>query len=207
MEIHTAARVHSRRDFRTLVPRAGHLGDNIINEYLNCLTHYTNSRRESDILNTISCTNTAMIGTTDGIPAGLLKRLATFSTIYVPIKVCTHWTLAVLYPCSLGPAQGRAELYDSHKHWTSNGMTASNVLQFLKFRLGDEISPGDWTISAQQRSQPQLNDVDSGLHVLANAKSIALGLGMVEMDSDAQSRTLRWQMAQELLQGSVVEAF
>ncbi len=86
-------------------------------------------------------------------------------------------------------------------------MTASNVLQFLKFRLGNEFSPRDWTISAQQRCQPQLNDVDSGLYVLANAKSIALGLGMVELDSDAPNRTLRWQMAQELLKGSVVEAF
>ena len=86
-------------------------------------------------------------------------------------------------------------------------MTASNVFQFLKDRLGDEYNLGDWAASVQQRSRPQRSDADSGLYVLANAKSIALTLGMVDMDSRAQSLSLRWQFAQELVTQSVVEAF
>jgi hypothetical protein len=43
--------------------------------------------------------------------------------------------------------------------------------------------------------------------LLANAKSIALSLGMVHLDSDAQRMTLRWQIAQELVTRSIVGDF
>lgn len=195
-----------RRDLSTLVPHVEHLGDNIIKEYLKCLAQYTNARRESDMPS--SCNKIAMIGSADDIPPGLLLNiLPGYSTIYVPIKVRKHWLLAVLYPGSLGRAKGRVEGYDSHKNWTSNVMTASNMLQFLKPRLVDEFNPADWTFTSQQCSRPQRNDADSGLYVLANAKSIALGLGMVDLKFDAQSITLRWQVAQELVTQSIVEAF
>ncbi|KFZ23526.1 hypothetical protein V502_01995 [Pseudogymnoascus sp. VKM F-4520 (FW-2644)] len=64
--------------------------------------------------------------------------------------------------CSLGQ-RGRSEVYDSHQHWTSNIMTASNVFQSLKSRLGDEYDSWDWIVSAQQCSRPQRRDADSGL--------------------------------------------
>jgi hypothetical protein len=151
-----------------------------------------------------------MIGSKDPITPGLLKRLNAFSAIYIPIKqmthLNTHWILAVLYPGSLGQ-RGRSEVYDSHQHWASNIMTTSNVFQFLKDRLGDEYNPGDWAASVQPRSRPQRIDADSGLYVLANAKSIALTLAMVDLNSPAQSLSLRWQFAQELVTQSVVEAF
>ena len=203
-EIPTPAGVIYRRDLHTLVPHVGNLNDMIINEYLKYLAQYTNSRRESDIPD--SCKKIAMIGSMDPIPPGLLKCLNTFSAIYLPIKWNTHWILAVLYPGSLG-RQGRAEVYDSHGHWANNSMTANDVFQFLKSRLGDEFRAGDWAASVQQRSRPQRSDADSGLYVLANAKSIALTLGMVDLDSRAQSLSLRWQFAQELVTQSVVEAF
>jgi hypothetical protein len=143
----------------------------------------------------------------DPIPLGLLKSLASFFAIYIPIKIPNnHWILAVLYPGSFGQ-RGRSEVYDSHMHWTSNIMTTKDVSYFLKYRLGDEYSPGEWTQSTQQRSRPQRRDADSGLYVLANAKSIALGLDMVELGSDAQSKTLRWQVAQELVTQSIVGEF
>ncbi|OBT79707.1 hypothetical protein VF21_01375 [Pseudogymnoascus sp. 05NY08] len=148
----------------------------------------------------------AMIGSMDPIPSGLLKSLAAYSAIYVPIKMNTHWILAVLYPGSPGQ-RGRSEVYDSHKHWINSIMTANNVLQFLKSRLGDEYNFRDWIASAQQCSRPQRSDADRGLFVLANAKSIALTLRMVRVDSLAQSISLRWQFAQELVTQSVVEAF
>ncbi|KFY26574.1 hypothetical protein V493_04005, partial [Pseudogymnoascus sp. VKM F-4281 (FW-2241)] len=203
-EIPTPAGIIYRRDLRTLVPHVGNLNDMIINEYLKYLAQYTNARRESDIPD--SCNKIAMIGSMDPIPPGLLKCLNAFSAIYLPIKWDTHWILAVLYPGSLG-RQGRAEVYDSHGHWANNSMTANDVFQFLKFRLGDEFSSGDWVASVQQRSRPQRSDADSGLYVLANAKSIALTLGMVDLDSRAQSLSLNWQIAQELVTQSVVEAF
>ncbi|OBT45555.1 hypothetical protein VE00_05051 [Pseudogymnoascus sp. WSF 3629] len=159
---------------------------------------------ESDTPN--SCNKICIIRSTDCIPPGLLKSLITFSALYVPIKWNSHWILAVLYPGSLG-RQGRVEVYDSHWHWANSSMTASDVFQFLKTRLGDEFSAGDWAASVQQRSQPQRSDADSGLYVLANAKSIALTLGMVDMDSRARSLSLRWQFAQELVTQSIVEAF
>ncbi|KFY95106.1 hypothetical protein V500_02949 [Pseudogymnoascus sp. VKM F-4518 (FW-2643)] len=192
------------RDLRTLVPDVGYLSEKIINEYLKFLAQYTNARRESDLPG--SCNKIAMIGSTDPIPDGLLKRLDTFSAIYVPIKVETHWILAVLYPGPLGQ-RGRAEVYDSHQHWTRNIMTTSNVFEFLKSRLGDEYKSGDWTASAQQCSRPQRSEADSGLYVLANAKSKALNLQMMGLNSPAQSISLRWQFAQELVMQSVVEAF
>ncbi|KFY96884.1 hypothetical protein V498_02395 [Pseudogymnoascus sp. VKM F-4517 (FW-2822)] len=178
--------------------------DAIINKYLKCLTEYTNARRESDIPD--SCTKIAMIGSMDPIQPGLLKTLAAFSAIYIPIKLNTHWILAVLYPGPFGE-QGRSEVYDSHKHWTIKMMTTDNVFHFLKIRLGDEYNPGDWTASAKQCSQSQRSDADSGLYVLANAKSIALSLGMMDLSSYAQSLSLRWQFAKELLARSIVEAF
>jgi hypothetical protein len=187
-----------QRDLRTLVPHVEHLSDKVINEYLKCLAKYTNARRKSDIPD--SCNKIAMIGSTDPIPPGLLKSLAAFSAIYVPIKLNTHWILAVLQ-------RGCSEVYDSHQHWTSNIMTASNVFQSLKSRLGDEYDSWDWIVSAQQCSRPQRSDSDSGLYVLANAKAIALNLGMMDLDSRAQSISLRWQFAQELVTQSVVEAF
>jgi hypothetical protein len=203
-ELCTPTMVICHRDLHTLVPDVRYLSDKIVNEYLKCLAQYTNARRESDIPGT--CNKIAMIGSTDCIPPGLLKSLATFSALYVPIKLDNHWILAVLYPGSLG-RQGRAEVYDSHRHWANSSMTASNVLQFLKSRLGDEFSPGDWSVSVQQRSRPQRRHADSGLYVLANAKSIALTLRMVDLDSRAQSLSLRWQFAQELVTQSVVESF
>lgn len=203
-EIPTPAGVINRRDLRTLVPHVGHLSDMIINEYLKCLAQYANARRESDIPD--SCNKIAMIGSTDPIPPGLLKSLAAFSAIYVPIKLNTHWILAVLYPGSLGQ-RGRSEVYDSHQNWASNIMTAGSVFLSLKSRLGDEYDSSDWMVNAQQCSRPQRSDSDSGLYVLANAKSIALTLGMVDLDSHAQSLSLRWQFAQELVTQSVMEAF
>ncbi|KFZ24293.1 hypothetical protein V502_01233 [Pseudogymnoascus sp. VKM F-4520 (FW-2644)] len=203
-EIPTPAGVIYRRDLRTLVPHVGHISDMIINEYLKCLAQYTNARRESDIPD--SCDKIAMIGSMDPIPPGLLKCLNAFSAIYLPFKWNTHWILAVLYPGSRG-RQGRAEVYDSHWHWANSSMTASFVFQLLKSRLGDEFSAGDWAASVQQRSRPQRSDADSGLYVLANAKSIALTLGMVDLESRARSLSLRWQFAQELVTQSVVEAF
>ncbi|KFY99056.1 hypothetical protein V498_01030 [Pseudogymnoascus sp. VKM F-4517 (FW-2822)] len=203
-EIPTPAAVIYRRDLRTLVPHVGHLSDMIINEYLKCLAQYANARRESDIPD--SCNKIAMIGSTDPIPPGFLKSLAAFSAIYVPIKRNTHWILAVLYPGSLGQ-RGRSEVYDSHQHWASNIMTAGSVFLSLKSRLGDEYDSSDWIVNAQQCSRPQRSDSDSGLYVLANAKSITLTLGMVDLDSRAQSLSLRWQFAQELVTQSVVEAF
>ncbi|OBT82978.1 hypothetical protein VE02_08471 [Pseudogymnoascus sp. 03VT05] len=120
----------------------------------------------------------AMIGSMDPIPSGLLKSLAAYSAIYVPIK----------------PQALHQQYHD-------------RVLQFLKSRLGDEYNFRDWIASAQQCSRPQRSDADSGLFVLANAKSIALTLRMVRVDSLAQSISLRWQFAQELVTQSVVEAF
>ena len=194
----TASGFLYRRDLITLVPHMEHLSDNIINEHLNCLTHYTNNRRGNNSI--------TMIGSTDYIPRGLLKRLAKFSTIFVPIKVRTHWLLAVLYPGSLGRAKGWVEVCDSHLNWTQNDLTTSNILQFLKSRLADEFNPADWTVTSGQSSRPQRHDADSGLFVLANAKSIALGLGKVHVDSDAKGMALRWQVAQELVTRFIVEA-
>ncbi|KFY03128.1 hypothetical protein V490_00275 [Pseudogymnoascus sp. VKM F-3557] len=202
-ELYTPTMAIYQRDLRTLVTDVGYLSDKIINEYLKCLAHYTNGRRESDIPD--SCNKIAMIGSTDPIPPGLLKSLDAFA-IYVPIKLNTHWILAVLYPGSLGQ-RGRSEVYDSHQHWINSSMTANDVLKLLKFRLGDEFNPREWAVSAQQCSRPQRSDADSGLYVLANAKSIALNLGMMDLDSHAQSISLRWQFAQELVTQSVVEAF
>ncbi|KFX91720.1 hypothetical protein V494_00381 [Pseudogymnoascus sp. VKM F-4513 (FW-928)] len=200
-EIPTPAGVIYRRDLRTLVPHVGSLSDVIINGYLKYLAQYTNARRESDSRNKI-----CIIGSTDCIRSGLLRSLVAFSALYAPIKWNTHWILAVLYPGSLG-RQGLVEVYDSHWHWANNSMTANDVFQILKSRLGDEFSSKDWAASVQQRSRPQRSDADSGLYVLANAKSIALTLGMVDLGSRAQSLYLRWQFAQELVRQSVVEAF
>jgi hypothetical protein len=86
-------------------------------------------------------------------------------------------------------------------------MTTDNVSYFLKYRLRDEYSPGDWTQSPQQRSRPQRSDADSGLYVLANAKSIALNLEMIDLDSRSQSISLRWQLAEELLTESIIRTF
>ena len=201
----------SGRDPITTVPSLEHLDDEIINEYLKFLVHYTNARTQRDKPNT--CKQIAMIGSTDVILHNFLKGLATFSKIFVPIKVrhqCPtdvppQWVLAVLYPPTLEQTQGRAEIYDSHEHWIKNVMTASNVLQFLKSRLEDEFNPADWTLISQQFSQPQQNEADSGLFVVANAKSIALGLRMVCLDSDRRSMSLRRQIAGELATRSIVE--
>ncbi|KFY92458.1 hypothetical protein V500_04180 [Pseudogymnoascus sp. VKM F-4518 (FW-2643)] len=184
-----------RLDLITLVPQVKHLSDKIINEYLYCLAHYTNAQN--------SC-NTTLIGSTDPIPRDLLKRLAGFSMIFVPIKVRTHWLLVVLYPGSLGRAKGLVKVYPN---WTKTVITASNVLLFLKSRLAHEFNPADWILTSEQFSQPQQNDADSGLYLLANAKSIALSLGMVHLDSDAQRMDLRWQIAQELVTRSIVGGF
>ncbi|OBT40493.1 hypothetical protein VE00_07910 [Pseudogymnoascus sp. WSF 3629] len=204
-EIPTRTGVIYRGELRTLVPEVGYLlGDAIINKYLKCLTQHTNARRGSDISD--SCSKIAMIGSKDPIPPGLLKSLAACSEIYIPFKIeNNHWILAVLYPGSFGQ-RGRSEVYDSHGHWTSNIMTTNYVSYFLKYRLGDEYSPGDWTQSTQQRSRPQRSGADSGLYVLANAKSIALNLGMMDVGSP-QRITLRWQFAKELLTESIVEGF
>ncbi|KFZ17459.1 hypothetical protein V501_01708 [Pseudogymnoascus sp. VKM F-4519 (FW-2642)] len=186
-----------RRDLITLVPHVEHLGHKIINGYLNCLTQYSNARRGDNSI--------TMIGSTDYIQRGLLKRLAGFSTIYVPIIVRTHWLLAVLYPASLG-AKGRVEVYDSHSNSTETTITASDALQFVKSRLAHEFNPSDWILTSLF-SQPQKNDADSGLYLLANAKSIALRLAMVHLGSDAQRMDLRWQIAQELVTRSIVGGF
>ncbi|KFY66645.1 hypothetical protein V496_01954 [Pseudogymnoascus sp. VKM F-4515 (FW-2607)] len=185
-----------RQDLITLVPYAQDLGDRIINEYLNWLTHYTNNQRGNDSI--------TMIGSTDHIPRDLLKRLAGFSTIYVPIKVHTHWLLVVLYPVSLEGVKGRVKVYDSHPNWIKKAITATHVLQFLKVRLGHAFHPTDWILTPEQFSQPQQNGKDSGLYLLANAKSIALSLEMVRLDSDAQRMDLRWQIAEELVTRSIV---
>lgn len=186
-----------RRDLITLVPHVKHLGDKIINEYLHCLTHYTNAQN--------SC-NITLIGSMDPVARDLLKRLARFSTILVPIKVRTHWLLAVLYP-GHGRAKGQVKVYDSHPNWTKKVITASNVLRFLESRLGREFNPAHWILTSKQFSQPQQNDADSGLYVLGNAKSIALSLGMVHLDSNSQRMDLRWQIAQELVTRSIVRGF
>ncbi|KFY02404.1 hypothetical protein O988_02167 [Pseudogymnoascus sp. VKM F-3808] len=187
-----------RRDLITLVPHVEHLGHKIINGYLNCLTQYTNAQRGSNSI--------TMIGSTDYIQRGLLKRLAGFSTIYVPIRVRTHWLLAVLYPASLGGAKGRVKIYDCHPNSTETAVTASDALQFVKTRLAREFNPSDWILTSQF-SQPQQNDADSGLYLLANAKSIALSLATVHLDSDAQRMDLRWQIAQELVTRAIVGGF
>ncbi|KFY97692.1 hypothetical protein V500_01957, partial [Pseudogymnoascus sp. VKM F-4518 (FW-2643)] len=88
-----------RRDLITLVPHVKHLGDKIINEYLHCLAHYTNAQNSRNI---------TLIGSMDPVARDLLKRLARFSTILVPIKVRTHWLLAVLYP-GHGRAKGQVK--------------------------------------------------------------------------------------------------
>ncbi|KFY65632.1 hypothetical protein V496_02440 [Pseudogymnoascus sp. VKM F-4515 (FW-2607)] len=186
-----------RRDLITLVPHVKHLGDKIINEYLHCLTHYTNAQNSRNI---------TLIGSMDPVARDLLKKLARFSTILVPIKVDTHWLLAVLYP-EHGRPKGQVKVYDSHPNWTKKVITASNVLQFLESRLGREFNPAHWILISRQFSQPQQNDADSGLYVLANAKSIALSLGMVHLDSNAQRMDLRWQIAQELVTRSIGGGF
>ncbi|OBT40480.1 hypothetical protein VE00_07891 [Pseudogymnoascus sp. WSF 3629] len=188
-----------RLDLITLVPHVKHLGDKIINEYLYRLGYYINAQNRRNII--------TLIGSTDPIPRDLLKRLAGFSTIFVPIKVRTHWLLAVLYPGSRRQGKGRVDIYDSHPNWTKTAITASNVLQFLKSRLAHEFNPADWILTLEQFSQPQQNDADSGLYLLANAKSIALSLGMMHLDSDAQRMDLRWQIAQELVTRSIVRGF
>ena len=205
-EIPMRTGVIKRGDLRTLVPDARYLlTDAIINKYLECLTQHTNAPRETDIPDSRS--KITMIGSTDRISLGLLKSLASFFAIYIPIKIPNnHWILAVLYPGSFGQ-RGHSEVYDSHEYWTNNIMTADAVSYFLKSRLGNEYSPGDWTQSAQQRSRPQRSDADSGLYVLANAKSIALNLGMVDLDSRARIISLRWQFAEELLTQSIVRAY
>ncbi|KFY65635.1 hypothetical protein V496_02437 [Pseudogymnoascus sp. VKM F-4515 (FW-2607)] len=187
-----------RRDLITLVPHVEHLGHKIVNGYLNCLMQYTNAQRGNNSI--------TMIGSTDYIQRGLLKRLAGFSTIYLPIRVRTHWLLAVLYPASLGGAKGRVKVYDSHPNSTETAISASDALQFVKTRLAREFNPSDWILTSQF-SQPQQNDADSGLYLLANAKSIALSLAMVHLDSDAQRMDLRWQIAQELVTRSIVGGF
>jgi hypothetical protein len=203
-KIPTLSGVITRGDLRTLVNAGYLLANAIINKYLKCLTQHSNARSENV---PDSCRKIAMIGSMDHIPPGLLKSLASFFAIYIPIQIPNnHWILAVLYPGSFGQ-QGRSEVYDSHKHWTSTSMTTEDVSYFLEYRLGDEYSPRDWIQSTQQRSRPQLRGADSGLYVLANAKSIALGLDMVELGSDAQSKTLRWQVAQELVSESIVGEF
>lgn len=73
------------RDLTTTVPSLEHLDDEIINEYLKLLVHYTNARSQRDMPNI--CKKIAMMGSTDVIPHNFLKGLATFSTIFVPIKV------------------------------------------------------------------------------------------------------------------------
>ncbi|OBT85135.1 hypothetical protein VE02_05620 [Pseudogymnoascus sp. 03VT05] len=187
-----------RRDLITLVPHVEHLGHKIINGYLNCLMQCTNAQSGNN--------SVTMIGSTDYIQRGLLKRLAGFSTIYVPIKVRTHWLLAVLYPASLGGAKGRVKVYDSHPNSMETAITASDALQFVETRLAREFNPSDWILTSQF-SQPQQKDADSGLYLLANAKSIALSLAMVHLDSDAQRMDLRWQIAQELVTRSIVGGF
>ncbi|KFY28057.1 hypothetical protein V491_00663 [Pseudogymnoascus sp. VKM F-3775] len=183
-----------RRDLITLVPHVKHLGDKIINEYLHGLTDYRNARN--------SC-NITLIGSMEPVARNLLKRLARFSTILVPIKIRTHWLLAVLYP-GHERAKGRVEVFDSHPNWTKKAITASNVSQFLESRLGREFDPAYWILTSKQFSQPQQNDADSGLYLLANAISIALGVGMVRLDSHAQRMDLRWQIARELVTRSIV---
>lgn len=83
-------------------------------------------------------------------------------------------------------------------------MTANNALQLLKSRLEDEFNPADWTLISQQFSQPQQNEADSGLFVLANAKYIALGLKKMGLDSDRRSMSLRWRIVGELATRSIV---
>ncbi|KFZ24927.1 hypothetical protein V502_00604 [Pseudogymnoascus sp. VKM F-4520 (FW-2644)] len=194
-EMRTRAGVIYRRDLSTLVPDLGcFLRDVIINKYLQCLTQHTNGR-------------IAMIGTMDSIRPDHLESLAAFAAIYIPIKLKdSHWTLAVLYPGPLRQ-QGRSEVYDSHNQWATETMTTSNVFNLLKYRLGDAYSPMDWAVSQQRHSQPQQRDADSALYVLANAKSIALNLGMIRLDTHRIRTRLRWQFAKELLTESIVEAF
>ncbi|KFX88697.1 hypothetical protein V490_07461 [Pseudogymnoascus sp. VKM F-3557] len=203
----------TRGDLRSLVPNPGYLlTDAIIDKYLKCLTQHINAQRERNVLDSdtpYSSNKIAFIGSMDRITTGLLKDFATFYQIYIPIKLSNcHWMIAVLYPGSSGQ-RGRTELYDSHQHWTNNIMTRDDVSYFLKYRLRNEYSPEDWdwTQNPQQRSRPQRSDADSGLYVLANAKSIALNIGRIDLDSRSQSVSLRWQLAEELLTESIVRAF
>ena len=96
---------------------------------LHIRSRYTNARRESDIPD--SCNKIVIIGSMDPIPPGLLKSLEAFSATYVPInvpiKLNTHWILAVLYPGSRGH-RGRSEVYDSHQH---NRLPCSSPAQCL----------------------------------------------------------------------------
>ena len=183
-----------RKDLHTLLPDVRHiLSEAIINGYLKCLTG--NPRRKGDIPN--SHGKIAMIGTTD--QPGLLKDLAAFSTIFIPIKLDAHWILAVLYPGSSG--QARSEVYDSRN--ATNIMTTTDVSSFLEHRLGDEYTRADWIASAGKCSLLHGNSADSGLYLLANAKSIIYDLEMIDLNSDEKRLSFRWQIAIEISRQSI----
>ncbi|KFY14198.1 hypothetical protein V491_06121, partial [Pseudogymnoascus sp. VKM F-3775] len=180
-----------RKDLLTLLPDAQNiLSEAIINGYLRCLT---NPRRENDIHGKV-----AMIGTQD--EPGLEKYLADSSAIFIPIKLDTHWILAVLYPRSK-----RSEVYDSRN--ATNITTTPNVSGLLKRRLGDEYTPANWTAREGKCSLLYGNDTDSGLYALANAKCIMFNLEMIDLTSDEERLSFRWQLASEILKRSIWNRF
>jgi len=206
-ELSTSGEPISREDLRSLIPTTQHLSDPIINKYLKSLALYMNARRGSGSSNAARYNRIAVIENTADIHVGLLRSLADFSMIYVPIKVGLHWTLIVLYPRYPGEVRGRIEVYDSHPYWSSNSMTESNIYSIMNFRLGAEFASEGWVANVKQYSRPHWADVDSGLYVLANAKSIAFNLGLMELHSREHSRLLRWQIAHELMNERIVEEF
>ncbi|KFY27452.1 hypothetical protein V491_00905 [Pseudogymnoascus sp. VKM F-3775] len=186
----SSSEVIYRRELNTLISRGHFLSDEIINKYLRCLTRHTYGR-------------IAMIGTMDSIRPGLLESLAAFYAIYIPVKTGDSlWTLAILYPGSIGQ-QGRSEVYDSQK-----GMATRDASDLLEHRLGDAYSPEDWIVSEQQRGQPQQHDADSGLYLLANAKAMAFNLRMMDLGSSHRMRSnLRWQFTEELVEQRIIKKF
>ncbi|KAI9679484.1 MAG: Smt3-specific protease [Caeruleum heppii] len=204
----------SRADFGTVLPRSqldrtsGWLNDEIVNAYLQLVTHHDNERTRRSreppkhhAFNSFFYSNLRDKGPKSvsrwATKAGLGgKNLLRADHIFIPVHQGAHWTLAVVSP------QARTlEYFDS---LGGRGRDVfRNIQQWLSHELQDSWNEDEWKIEASGTPR-QLNTMDCGVFVATTARMVRLGIEPAAAYSQADIPLQRRRMVAEFLNSGLL---
>jgi len=188
-------------DIQTIIPDITPINAAIIDRYLVCLASNVNCQTGEQHSQVITIYTSGMF------TPGSFRNLLGYGIILLPVKrPAPEWALCVLRPPRPGSTIGSIQYYDSY--WSEGKAPPKGLIHDLAYqRIGTEYDPQAWQVTNAQGSKQERSTADGSLFVLANAKSVVLGLDFIDIRTDEESLALRWQIVEELKSGVIRRGF
>lgn len=197
-----------QRDIITCTRPLAWLNDEIINSYLELLTHYLRQLRQNlgpsdrPLFHSFSTYFYPKLREKgyEGIQRWVKRakiggeQLLNVDTVFIPVHEINHWTLMVVRP-----VDRTIEYFDSLG--SSGAAQVKWIKKWLRGELGSKYKEDEWTVLGSVSSQ-QDNGSDCGVFLLTNAKAIALGIEPTAF-GPSHIKLLRRKIVAELMNGGL----